>query len=114
MDKYLSQRSCADFLVSTQDYFNYQGFTLTKEDILPVQESTEQSLGGFAYGTGLVKMYLPEEAWRYEASYYLGEQDLEEFLKSAQRDGDKIAADSQIEGLDAALFSKLKQSYVPL
>lgn len=108
MDKYLSQRSCADFLVSTQDYFNYQGFTLTKEDILPVQENTEQSLGGFAYGTGLVKMYLPEEVWRYEASYYLGEEDLEEFLKSAARDGDKIAADSQIEGLDAALFSKLK------
>ncbi len=52
-------------------------------------------------------MYLPEDVWRYEASYYLGDQDLEKFLKSAQRDGDKIAADSQIEGLDAALFSKL-------
>ncbi len=23
MDKYLSQRSCADFIVSTPDYFNY-------------------------------------------------------------------------------------------
>ncbi|MGM9573204.1 MAG: ABC transporter permease [Hominicoprocola sp.] len=108
MDKYLSQRSCADFIVSTPDYFYYRGFTLTEEDILPVRENTEQSLGGFAYGTGLVKMYLPEEVWRYEASYYLGEEDLEEFLKSAARDGDKIAADSQIEGLDAALFSKLK------
>lgn len=107
MDKYLSQRSCADFIVSTPDYFNYRGFTLTKEDILPVQENTEQSLGGFAYGTGLVKMYLPEEVWRYEAEHYLGEEDLEEFLKSAPRDGDKIAADSQIEGLDEALFSKL-------
>ncbi len=108
MDKYLSQRSCADFIVSTPDYFNYRGFTLTKEDILPVQENTEQSLGGFAYGTGLVKMYLPEEVWRYEAEYYLGEEDLEEFLKSVARDGKKISADSQIEGLDDALFSKLK------
>ena len=107
MDKYLSQRSCADFVVSTPDYFNYRGFTLTEEDILPVQENTEQSLGGFAYGTGLVKMYLPEDASRYEASYYLGEENLEKFLKFAARDGDKIAADSQIEGLDAALFSKL-------
>ena len=107
MDKYLSQRSCADFIVSTPDYFNFRGCTLTKEDILPVQENTEQSLGGFAYGTGLVKMYLPEEVWRYEAEHYLGEEDLEEFLKSAPRDGEKIAADSQIEGLDAALFSKL-------
>ena len=108
MDKYLSQRSCADFLVSNSDYFNYRGFTLTEEDILPVQENTEQTLGGFAYGTGLAKMYLPEEVWRYEASYYLKNVDLEEYLKSAQRYGDKIAASSQIEGLDAALFSKLK------
>lgn len=107
MDKYLSHRSCADFVVSTSDYFNYQGFTLTEADIRPVQENTEQSLGGFAYSTGLVKMYLPEDAWRYEASYYLGEQELAEMLKAAQRDGDKIAADSQIEGLDAALLSKL-------
>ena len=108
MDKYLSQRSCADFLLSTQDYFNYRGFSLTEEDILPVKENTDQSLGGFAYTTGLVKMYLPEDAWRYEASYYLGEQELEEILKGSARDGNKIAADSQVEGLDTSLFSKLK------
>lgn len=107
MDKYLSQRTCADFLISTQDYFNYRGFTLTEEDMIPVQENTEQSLGGFAYTTGLVKMYLPEEAWRYEASYYLGEEELENGLNAATRDGGKIATDSQIEGLDEELFSKL-------
>lgn len=107
MDTYLSHRSCADFLVSTPDYFNYRGFTLTEEDILPVQENTEQSLGGFAYGTGLVRMYLPEEYWREEAAYYLRDQNVEELLKTAERDGDKIAAQSQIEGLDPALLSKL-------
>ena len=52
-------------------------------------------------------MYLPEDVWRYEASHYLGEEDLEGVVKSAARDGDKIAADSQIEGLDEALFTKL-------
>ena len=108
MDKYLSQRSSADFLISTPDYFNYRGFTLTEEDILPVRENTEQSLGGFAYGTGMVKMYLPEDVWREEASFYLREQPVEESLKTAQRDGDKIAADSQVEGLERALLSKLK------
>lgn len=108
MDKYLSQRSCADFVVSTTDYFNYRGFTLTEEDILPVQENTEQSLGGFAYFTGLAKMYLPEEYWREEAAHYLRGQDVEEALKAAKRDGDKIAASSQIEGLDEALLPKLK------
>lgn len=108
IEKYLSQRSCADFVVSTTDYFHYRGFTLTQEDILPVRENTEQSLGGFAYSTGLAKMYLPEEYWREEAAHYLRGQDVDEALKEAQRDGDKIAASSQIEGLDTALFSKLK------
>lgn len=108
MDTYLSHRSCADFLVSTSDYFHYRGFSLTEEDILPVRENTEQSLGGFAYATGLAKMYLPEEYWREEAAHYLRGQDVEALLSAAQRDGEKIAASSQIEGLDTALLPKLK------
>ena len=108
MDKYLSQRSCADFIVSTPDYFNYHGFSLREEDILPVQENTEQSLGGFTYGTGLVQMYLPESYWRKEVEYYLRDQNVEELLSTAQRDGEKIALNSQLEGVDTALLSKLK------
>lgn len=109
MDKYLSHRSCADFVVSNPDYFYYRGFTLTEEDVLPVRENTEQSLGGFAYTTGLVKMYMPEAYWLEEAAYYLRDQNvIEELLKNARRDGECIAADSQVEGLDPALFSKLK------
>lgn len=108
MDKYLSQRSCADFVVSTPDYFRYRGFTLTQEDIRPVQEHTEQSLGGFAYGTGLVQMYLPEAYWREEVEHYLRDQDADELLSNSRRDGEKIALYSQVEGLDAALVSKLK------
>ena len=108
MDKYLSQKSCADFVVSTTDYFNYRGFTLTEEDILPVRENTEQDLGGFAYGTGRVQMYLPESYWRKEVEHYLRDQDVEELLRTAQRDGERIALQSQMEGLDADLVSKLK------
>ena len=108
MDKYLSHRSCADFVVSTPDYFNYRGFTLTEEDIRPVRENTEQSLGGFTYGTGLVQMYLPETYWREEVEHYLRDQDVDELLSTARRDGEKIALYSQVEGLDAALIPKLK------
>lgn len=108
MDKYLSQRSCADFVVSTPDYFHYRGFTLTQEDIRPVQENTAQSLGGFTYGTGLVQMYLPEAYWREEVEHYLRDQDVDQLLSTARRDGEKIALYSQVEGLDAALVPKLK------
>ena len=111
MDKYLSNMTCADFIVGTQGYFNYFGSTLEKDDILPIQENTRQSLGGFTYETGLVKMYMPEETWKREASYYIGEKEMEELLESAHRDGNRIAADSQLEGLDAALLEKLVLVY---
>ena len=107
MDKYLTRQSCADFLVSTPDYFRYRGSTLTKEDIAPIQANTERSAEGFAYQAGLVQMYLPEDIWRDEAAYYLRDQDIEELFQTAARDGDKIAAYSQVEGLDPDLLSKL-------
>lgn len=106
MDKYLSHQSCADFIVSTPDYFRYQGSTLTKADIAPIQANTERSLEGFAYQS-FVQMYLLENIWREEAEYFLRGTDIEETLQTAQRDGDKIASISQVEGLDPALLTKL-------
>ena len=107
MDKYLSHRSCADFIVSTPDYFRYQGSTLTKADVDPIRANTERSLEGFAYQVGSVQMYLPENIWREEAERYLRGMDIEEIFQRAQRDGDRIASASQAEGLDPALLTKL-------
>ena len=106
MDKYLSHQSCADFIVSTPDYFRYQGSTLSKVDIAPIQANTERSLEGFAY-QAFVQMYLPENVWRDEAEYFLRGMDIEEMLQTAQRDGDRIASISQAEGIESALLTKL-------
>lgn len=106
MDKYLSHQSCADFIVSTPDYFRYRGSTLTEADIAPIQANTERSLEGFAY-QDFVQMYLPENVWREEAEFYLRGTDIEGTLQTAQRDGDRIASLSQAEGLDPALLTKL-------
>ena len=106
MEKFLSHQSCADFIVSTPDYFRYQGSTLTEADVDPVWANTEQSLGGFAY-QAWSQMYLPENIWRDEAEYYLRDQDIEELFQTAARDGDKIATYAQVEGLDPDLLSKL-------
>ena len=106
MDKFLSHQSCADFIVSTPDYFRYQGSTLIKADIAPIQANTERSLEGFAY-QDFVQMYLPENVWRDEAEFFLRGTDIEETLRTAQRDGDRIASLSQAEGLDPALLTKL-------
>ena len=109
MDKYLSRRSCADFLISTPDYFNYRGFSLTKEAVEPVRANTAHSLEGFAYQTGGVGMYLPESVWRDEAAFYSRDtdMDIDTLLAQTPRDGDKVQAVSQIEGLDPALAEKL-------
>lgn len=109
MDKYLSRRSCADFLISTPDYFNYRGFPLTKEAVEPVRANTAHSLEGFAYQTGGVGMYLPESVWRDEAAFYSRDtdMDIDALLAQTPRDGDKVQAASQIEGLDPTLGEKL-------
>ena len=109
MDKYLSRRSCADFLISTPDYFNYRGFSLTKEAVEPVRANTAHSLEGFAYQTGGVGMYLPESVWRDEAAFYSRDtdMDIDALLAQTPRDGDKVQAASQIEGLDPTLGEKL-------
>ena len=109
MDKYLSRRSCADFLISTPDYFNYRGFSLTKEAVEPVRANTAHSLEGFAYQTGGVGMYLPESVWREEAAHYSRDtgMDIDALLAQTPRDGDKVQAASQIEGLDPTLGEKL-------
>ena len=109
MDKYLSQQSCADFLISTPSYFNCQYSTLTKEAVEPVRANTAHSLEGFAYLTGGVGMYLPESVWRDEAAFYSRDtdMDIDALLAQTPRDGDKVQAVSQIEGLDPALAEKL-------
>ena len=109
MDKYLSRRSCADFLISTPSYFNYQGSTLTKEAVEPVRANTAHALEGFTYQTGGVGMYLPESVWRDEAAHYSRgtDMDIDALLAQTPRDGDKVQAVSQIEGLDPALAEKL-------
>lgn len=109
MDKYLSQQSCADFLISTPSYFNCQGSTLTKEAVEPVRANTAHALEGFAYQTGGVGMYLPESVWRDEAAFYSRDtdMDIDALLAQTPRDGDKVQAVSQIEGLDPTLGEKL-------
>ena len=108
MDKYLSHSICADFIVSTPDYFNYHGIMLTKEDISPVMANTEQSRGGFTYTSAPIYTYLPEEVWMDEAAHYMRGQNAEDMLAAAERDGDKISAVSQIEALDPALMDKVR------
>ena len=83
MDKYLSHQSCADFIVSTPDYFRYHGSTLTEADVDPIRANTERSLEGFAYQAGSVQMYLPENIWREEAEHYLRDMDIEEIFQTA-------------------------------
>lgn len=108
MEKYLKHRSCADFIISTPEYFNYQGNTLTKEDITEIEAEARQTLKGFAYSTPYVGIYMPLEGWLEEAEYYLRDTTVEDALAAQKQKDGKVLTQSQLEGLDPDLIKKLE------
>lgn len=67
MEKYLTKQTCADFIVSSTDYFRYnqaESF-ITREQIGQLEENTNQSLSGCGYTmTGYRPIgWLTEEHW---------------------------------------------------
>lgn len=116
MEKYLDQQTCADFIVSGTDYFNYnlnydqndEGY-ISEDDIRQIRENTSQTISGCAYtlaGEDPVG-WMPEEALRTDLSHYDSEDEIESDLATYDRKDDLLGADAQIEGLDTALFEKL-------
>lgn len=112
MERYLNQQICADFILSSTDYFRFERSNefITSDTIEQLKENTRQTIAGSGYKlSGYdAQMYMSEETWRNTYSRYCNSSQLEEiFSKKEKKDG-KVAHDAQIEGLDAALFEKLK------
>lgn len=113
MERYLARNTCADFIVSNTDYFRFNmGATefITEDAIAQVTANTTQSTGGSGYTTVskyAIQMYVDKEQWLDTIMPHTTEDYAQTMLaETPQRDG-KYAMDSQIEGLDNALFEKL-------
>ena len=111
MEKYLTKQTCADFIVSSTDYFRYnqaESF-ITREQIGQLEENTNQSLSGCGYTmTGYRPIgWLTEERWLQDMMHYTSEENAKAMLKQQNRRGDLVEQSAMMEGLDESLFDKL-------
>lgn len=112
-EKYLNNKSCADFIVSSTDYFRsafHAESYLSKSDIGKLEENTSQSLAGCGYtinSTTVPISWISEEDWKKEAERYYSPEMMDEALSMQKRREDKVSSQVLIEGLDDTLFEKL-------
>lgn len=109
MEKYLARQTCADFIVSSTDYFRYNSAEsfITQEQIEQIDSNTDQTLSGCGYQlTGAIG-WMPEETWRMDRQRYGSPETVESELASKRRQGELVGERAQIEGLDESLFEKL-------
>ena len=83
-EKYISQQTCADFIVSSTDYFRYNDADeyISEETIAEIQENTSETVSGSGYTTDMTTMvWMDTEQYKKMAVPYLGEEELEEKVK---------------------------------
>jgi len=111
MEKYLAKQTCADFIVSSTDYFRYShsGSFIAQEQIEHIQTNTSPSLSGCGYTmTGYSPIgWMTEEHWLQDMMHYTSEENAKARLEQQNRRGDLVSQSALIEGLDKSLFDKL-------
>ena len=112
MEKYLAEKTCADFIVGSTDYFRFRGGSpdsgISEETVETIQANTEIESGGQAWAVSGEdpKVWMSEEQFRENAYGASGEMIRQE-LSYRERRGEKIEASLQVEGMDNALLEKL-------
>ena len=111
MEKYLAKQTCADFIVSSTDYFryNYSSSYISQEQIEQIEANTSPSLSGCGYTlTGYAPYgWMSEEHWLQDMMHYISEENAKAMLEQRNRRGDLVAQSALMEGLDDSLFDKL-------
>ena len=111
MEKYLAKQACADFVVSTTDYFRYShsGSFIAQEQIEQTEANISPSLSGCGYTlTGYVPYgWMSEEHWLQDMMHYTSEENAKTLLEQKNRRGNLVSQGALIEGLDDSLFDKL-------
>ncbi len=112
MEKYVSHNTVADFIVGKTDYFRFQAYSpeagLQEDVIEEMGKNTEHSLAGCGYGvSGITNCYVTEESW-LDSQRFLSEEEAKENLANETRRGSLVETDITLEGLDEALFEKLR------
>ena len=112
MEKYLAKMSCADFVVSTTDYFNAQQVSeyIPDKTRRQIQQSLEVKESGCGYtiaDTWRAQIWMNKNEWRQIVSLFDSDELMNELYQTAAKQGNMIASSVQMEGLDTELFEKL-------
>ncbi|MDO4284810.1 MAG: ABC transporter permease [Eubacteriales bacterium] len=112
MEKYVSSTICADFIVSTTDYFRFNVNTeefITPEQIREISANTNASLSGTGYAVlGEKYLWMTEDALRQDYARYESAEQLDAHMSGMEHRGDMVMGDTRIEALDSSLFAKLQ------
>lgn len=121
MDKYVDRSTCADFIVSSTDYFRYNTADeyIGADTIDEIKENTDETVSGSGYDLADISpmMWMETDQYSKLAENYLNGKELQKELSHYEQKGDSILVDTSIEGFDDGLFDKLtvvKGSLEPL
>lgn len=109
-EKYLAKQTCADFIVSSTDYFRFRYGTeayISQDVIADIQANTKQSLSGCGYKWAEAVGWTSEESWRAQRARFGFQETVETELAQLSRRGALVGMNVQLEGLDDSLFEKL-------
>ena len=111
MDKYVDSLTCADFIVSSTDYFRYNpADEYIGQDIIDeIKENTDETISGSGYDLADIcpMMWINTDQYSKLAGNYLGGEELQEEISQYEQRDDSILVGTSIEGFDDALFDKL-------
>lgn len=111
MEKYVSFMTCADFIVSTPDYFRYNPADefITPEQIEEIAANTKSSLSGTGYAVRKpVYLWMTEDALRQDYARYESAEQLDSHMSRMEHRGNMVMGKTRIEALDNSLFDKLQ------
>ena len=111
MEQYLASKTCADFIVSSPDYFHFvttDAEYLSPESINEIEAGTRVSLSGCGYAdTGVTKAWMSEDDWNVQAEGFYGAEWAEMQRPMMERRGNSIREELLLEGFDKSLLDKL-------
>ena len=112
MEKYVSAMTCADFIVSTPDYFRYNLSAdefITQEQIEDISANTKASLSGTGYAVRKpAYLWMAEDALRQDYARYESAEQLDSHMSRMEHRGNMVMGKTRIEALDNSLFDKLQ------
>ena len=112
METYLGKQTCADFIVSSSDYFRFRksGEYLSQAVLQEIQSSVTESLSGCGYTIGEPRpqVWMEEAAWRKQMERFVTGEEQDAYLSEQPRREGLVADRALIEGLDLPLLEKLR------